>query len=95
MNEHIDIAFAGAKVAAKDDPRASVAVHGMSLGYNIAQMGLYRYAYCEALASQRMGMQVNTEQIQLYRREAIKHTVLAGLDILSLFFMGSSGIDRG
>lgn len=95
MNEHIDIAFAGAKVAAKDDPRASVAVHGVSLGYNIAQIGLYRYACGAAMANQRMGMQVNPEQIQQYRRESIKHTVLAGLDILSLFFMGSSGIDRG
>ena len=94
MNEGIAIAFAGAKVAAKDDPRASVAVHAISLGYNIAQIGLYRYAYGEALASQRMGMQVNPEQIQQYRRESIKYTVLAGLAILSLFTMSLADMRR-
>lgn len=45
MNEHIDLSFAGAKMAARNNEVASTALHGISAMYNIAQMSRYRVMY--------------------------------------------------
>ena len=93
MNEGIDIAFMGAKIATRENMPASITVHSLSMAYNIAQMTRYRVEY---INSQRLlingATQVSLSQQEQYRREMIKHSILATLDIASLFFIGVSGL---
>lgn len=91
MNEGIDIGFVGAKIATRDNQAASVAVHALSASYNIAQIARYR-AFCarysKALCN---GVQIDVDTMNQYRRELAKHTLLTGLDVVSLFLIGLSG----
>jgi len=88
MNEGIDIAFLGAKVAAKDNKAASIAVHGVSAAYNISQMFRYRVAYFDGQRLLTNGaVQSIIADTEQYRREMNKHLLLAGLDIISFFLM--------
>ena len=92
MNEHIDLAFIGAKALTKADEQASIIVHSMSAFYNIAQIARYRSLYFQAVNSPSIN--AGHQEIQLYaetyRTETIKHSVLAGLDILTLLIKGLS-----
>jgi len=87
MNEGIDLAFIGAKVATRENIAASLAVHGLSAAYNIAQLYRYRVAYLDGQRLLTNGVTqaiTNTEQ---YQREVIKHSLLAGFDIISFFLI--------
>ena len=96
MNEHIDLTFVGAKMATHDNEAASIAVHGMSAFYNIGQMARYRVLYFqEQYANMNGGPGASATHMEQYRREMCKHTVLASLDILSLFIKGLSGMKVG
>lgn len=93
MNEHIDLSFAGAKIAARNNEVASTALHGISAMYNIAQMSRYRVMYIqEQFAYMNGGVGASNIRMDSYRREMWKHTVLAIIDILSLFIKGFSGM---
>ena len=96
MNEHIDLTFAGAKIATRNNEIASTAVHGVSAMYNIGQMARYRVMYFQEqnayLSGDPGASCLFKEQ---YRREMWKHTVLANIDILSLFIKGISGMRDG
>ena len=85
MNEHIDLIFTGAKMATRNNDAASLATHSMSAFYNISQLARYRYCYYQCLNE---GTQDAFAISKQYSHEMWKHTVLAGLDILSLFLMG-------
>lgn len=89
MNEGIDIALTGAKIAAGKNQAASVAVHALSASYNIAQMIRYR-ALCAELSYAQLpgGIQGSVDTLEQYRRELMKHTILTGLDVLSLLMIG-------
>ena len=96
MNELIDLTFAGAKIAARNNEVASTAIHGVSAFYNIGQMARYRvlffqqqYAYING------GSHTSSSLSEQYRREMLKHTVLASIDVLNLFIKGISGIRAG
>ena len=93
MNE-IDIALLGAKMAASKNESASVAVHGVSVAYNIAQIARYSYAYSNGQRLFIEGLAVDNVQMEQIRQERIKHTVLAALDITSLFLLGLSGLQH-
>ena len=97
MNEHIDLTFAGAKIAARNDEVASTVVHGLSAFYNIGQMARYRTMYCRGQYANMNGdYSVSTSLNEQYRREMWKRTVLAGLDLVSIFLISCSamGADR-
>ena len=99
MNEHIDLAFLGAKVVASNNDVASLAVHCLSVAYNIGQMAwfrtmLYREQNNQLALKDRYALVSDTVAEQ-YRQEMIKHTVLAGIDILYLFFMGAANVKKG
>ncbi len=89
MNEGIDIALMGAKIAAGKNQAASVAVHALSVSYNIAQMARYRVMCAENLTMQSScGVQDCVDIRNQYRKELLKHTVLTGIDVFSLFMIG-------
>lgn len=93
MNEHIDLTFAGAKIATRNNEVASTAIHGLSAMYNVGQMARYRVLYFqEQNAYMNGGPGASAILIEQYRREMWKHTVLASIDILSLFLKGYSGM---
>lgn len=93
MNEHIDIAFTGAKIATHDNEVASTTVHGLSALYNIGQMVRYRVmCFQEQCAIMYGGSAKKTIISEQYYREMWKHSVLAGIDILSLLTKGFSEI---
>lgn len=88
MNEGIDIAFLGAKVAAQENKAANIAVHGVSVAYNISQMFHYRMAYFDGQRLLTNGaLRVTFADMAQCRREMIKHSLLASLDIFSLFLI--------
>ena len=90
MNEHIDLAFAGAKIAVRNDEVASTVIHGMSAFYNIGQMARYRTMYYQGQYAYINGdYSVSTSLNEQYRREMWKHTVAASMDVLSLFLFFS------
>ena len=95
MNEGIDIALTGAKIAAGKNQAASVAVHAISASYNIAQMVRYR-ALCAELSYAQLpgGIQGGVGTLDQYRRELMKHTILSGIDVLSLLLIGVSGLNK-
>ena len=95
MNEGIDIALTGAKIAAGKNQAASIAVHALSASYNIAQMVRYQ-ALCAELSYAQLpgGIQGNVETLDQYRRELMKHTILTGLDVLSLLLIGVIGLSQ-
>ena len=93
MNEHIDLTIAGAKIAARDNEAVSTAIHGISAMYNVGQMARYRVMYFqEQYAYMSGGPMASTILLEQYRREMWKHTVLASIDILSLFIKVFSGM---
>lgn len=95
MNEGVDIALMGAKLAASENEGASVTVHSLSLVYNLAQIVHYRYEYCnEQRLSLYGGEQMFFSQQEQYGRELAKHTFLAVIDGVSLFLMGLSALQR-
>lgn len=82
MNEHIDLTFAGAKIAARNNEIASTAIHGVSAMYNIGQMARYRVMYFqEQNAYMSGGPNASCIFMEQYRREMWKHTVLTGIDM--------------
>lgn len=96
MNEHIDLTFAAAKMATRNNEAASIAIHGVSAFYNVEQMARYRtLCYQEQYAIVNEGSCTLSSNMEQYRREMWKHTVLASIDILSLFINGLSGIRNG
>jgi len=93
MSEHIDLAFAGAKIAARNDEVASTVVHGLSAFYNIGQMARFRAMYCQGQYAYMNGeTSVSTSLNDQYRREMWKYTVAAGIDILAILLVASSGM---
>lgn len=96
MNEHIDLTFAGAKIAARNNEVASTVIHGVSAFYNIVQMARFRVLYCQGRSAYESGDSVVSASFtEQYRREMWKHTVLAGIDILSLFIISFSEMRKG
>lgn len=96
MNEHIDLTFAGAKIAARNDEVASTAIHGVSAMYNIGQMARCRFMYFQEQNAYVSGYpNASFLSLEQYRREMWKHTVLANIDILSLLINGYSGMRAG
>ena len=85
MNEAIDITFMGAKLATSNNKPASVAVHGVSAFYNIAQIARYGYLCAEQQYATSNGYIVyDADLARRYRMEQVKHTVLAAADIVML-----------
>lgn len=96
MNEYIDMTFAAAKMAAHDNEVASTAIHGLSAMYNVGQMARYRVSYYQEQYANLNGRpDASAILMEQYRREMLKHTVLASIDILSLFIKGFSGMRNG
>ena len=95
MNEGIDIALTGAKIAASKNQAVSVAVHAISASYNIAQMIRFQ-VLCASLSYAQLpgGIQNRMDTLEQYRRELIKHTILSGIDVLSLLLIGVSGLSK-
>lgn len=82
MNEHIDLIFVGAKIAAHNNEIASTAIHGVSAMYNIGQMARYRVMYFQEQNAYMTGVPVALcNLMEQYRREMWKYTVLASIDI--------------
>ena len=94
MNECIDIALTGAKLAASNNTAASIFVHGLSAGYNIGQMGYYRYRVAEYNLALNNGRSVSLAELNHYKRELAKHTFLSAIDIACLFIIGFGGRDK-
>lgn len=82
MNEDKDILFASAKLASLNNPWASIATHAVSSAYNAAMIGKYRYELSLAMAGVAS---YSVEQVQSFRRDLIKHSVLEAMDALGLF----------
>lgn len=95
MNEGIDIALSGAKIAASKNQAASIAIHALSASYNFAQMVRYQ-VLCADLSYAQLpgGIQNSMGTLEQYRRELIKHTILSGIDVLSLLLIGLSGLNK-
>jgi hypothetical protein len=95
MNEGIDMALMGAKIASSKNQAASLTVHALSASYNIAQMARYRALNAEIMNVQPSGgIQDCVDIGNQYRRELLKHTVLTGLDVFSLFMIGLAGCEK-
>ena len=96
MNEHIDLFFAGAKIAARNNEVASTAIHGISAMYNIGQMaGMRVMCFQERYAYLNEGRDASAILAEQYRREMWKHTILASIDFFSLIIKGVSGMRDG
>ena len=94
MYEGIDIAFASAKLATLKNKPASIAVHSASAFYNIGQIARYGYMYAEHQAINCNSFSVDdTEIVSEYRREQVKHTLLAATDIMMLLLIGLSSLE--
>ena len=93
MNEHIDLAFAGAEIAARNDEVASTVVHGLSAFYNIGQMARFRAMYCQGQYAYMNGeTSVSASLNEQYWREMWKYTVAAGIDLVSFFLISYSAM---
>ena len=91
MNEHIDVLLTSAKLATRNNPGASLAMHAASSGYNIAMIG----RYCYELSLVKAGVvSYPADQIQSLQRDLIKHTVLGVMDVLGLIMCASSWNNR-
>jgi hypothetical protein len=96
MNEHIDLTFTGAKIAAYNNEAASTAIHGLSTMYNVGQMARFRSMYFQEQYAYLNGSPgASSTLMEQYRREMWKHTVLASIDILTLLIKGYSGMRAG
>lgn len=90
MNE-IDMALMGAKVMTWNNKPASIAVHGLSVAYNIGQMTWYRMQYLNQVAALTNGGTVyDINLANDYKREMYKHAFLTGLDCLVIFLTAMS-----
>lgn len=96
MNENIDIAFLGAKVASSKNEAAHMTVLGLSMAYNLGQLARYRYlsATCRNAIAYGVNCQTNMEQIGRYNREIVKHTVLGILDVATCILVGINGMRK-
>lgn len=95
MNEGIDLAITTAKVMTWNNLAASLAVHGISAAYNIAQLARYRVQYLSQMKAVSYGITNNgVILMEEYRREMCKHAFLAGLDCLYLLFSGLSQLQE-
>ncbi|MBR5399906.1 MAG: hypothetical protein IK103_08975 [Bacteroidales bacterium] len=95
MNEVIDVAFAGAKIASRNNVSTSLIVHGLSAGYNIGQIAHYRYMIAEyQMAVSNGNISAYLKELEQYKRELTKHTVLSIIDVVSLFCIGFNGLNR-
>ena len=95
MNEGINLTLAVAKMATMNNEAASIAIHGVSAAYNIGQIARYRMMCANNNAPfSNGGIQVSAVLIEQYRQELIKHTILAGIDIIALFAKGISGVSK-
>lgn len=95
MNERIDILLTSAKVASRNNPWASLATHAISMAYNIyniSMIGQYGYQLQAAKAT-NYGYDAQ-ECARSIQRERIKHSVLLGLDIASLYLQALSNSDN-
>ena len=73
MNENIDLAFTGAKLAAIGNEPASIAIHGASAAYNIGQMARYRVMYLNGQTVwQNGGSPAAVALTEQYRRENVQ-----------------------
>lgn len=82
-------------MAARNNEAASIAIHGVSAFYNIGQVAHYRMLCTNYKTSLVDGSaQVSADMMGQYKQELIKHTLLAGLDIFTLFAIGLSGVHR-
>lgn len=82
MNEHVDIFLTSAKLATRENPWASIAIHAISSGYNVAMIGKYRYE----MGLVKVGSVLySAEQIQSLQQDLAKHCVLGVLDVFGLF----------
>ena len=78
MNEGIDIAFMGAKFVISNNKPAGITVHGVSAFYNIGQIARYGYLCAERQTAYINGVFVHDEcLVRQYRKEQVKHTILA------------------
>lgn len=86
MNEHIDIFFATANKATRNDPLAHLATQTMSIGYHASM--LWQYNYQLAMAQAMGPCYLQEEQIRAMKQDRIKHTVLLGIECLGLIAAG-------
>lgn len=81
MNKHIDVLLTSAKLATRENPWASIAMHAISSGYNAAMIGQYRYE----LGLVKVGtVSYSFDQIQLLQRNLAKHCILGLVDVFGL-----------
>ena len=84
MNEHFDILLTSAKIASRNNPWANLATHSISMVYNISMIG--RYGYQLGIVRADNGY-VSQEYCRSIQRERIKHTILAGIDVVGLLLL--------
>ena len=85
MNEHIDILLTTAKVASRNNQWASLATHTISMSYNVSM--IWHDQYQLGLASAMGPSYMIPEQIQRFKQECWKHTVLGLLDGVGLIVL--------
>lgn len=95
MNEKIDMAFVGAKIASRNNVTADLIVHSLSAGYNIAQMAHYRYLIAENQMALNNGfVSTSLNGLEQYKRELAKHAFLSVIDVVSLICKSIAGLKR-
>lgn len=89
MEDFIDFSFAGAKLATRHNVTASLIVHGLSMGYNISQIGYYSYQVAAYQAAMSNGyMPVSVDELNRYKRELVKHSFQCFLDVAGFVLLG-------
>lgn len=87
MNEYIDLAIAGAKIATINNNPASITVHGLSAAYIIGQMARYRVLFLNGHSALQADRDRATIAIsEQYRREMVKAFGLLVYRFLFSFF---------
>lgn len=95
MNEYIDLAIAGAKIATINNNPASITVHGLSAAYIIGQMARYRVLFLNGHSALQADRDRATIAIsEQYRREMVKHLAFSCIDFFSLFLIGISSMQK-
>lgn len=93
MNEHIDILLTTAKVASRNNQWASLAAHTISMSYNISM--IWHYQYQLGFASAMGPNYMTPEQIQHFKQECLKHTVLGLLDGVGFLLTAFDSTHKG
>ena len=96
MNENIDIAFMGAKMASSKNEVAHMTVLGLSMAYNFGQLARYRYlsATCQNAMVYGVNYQTNMGQVERYNSEIVKHAILGILDVATCIAVGVNGLRK-